>query len=540
MIHPAGVDISWVTTEAQEAEWNRRATAPAGRTLADLRPNLARRALRNISRPSIAPGLLAVQSSMRVLWRCVCGADFTGQVANATKTSVFVCTACRRTGKSRFEFEVAELLKALLATPVVMHHGNAGHQVDLYLPSFDLAVELDPYSSHLRRVESDKRRLEVHRATYPRVVRVREDPLPTIEGSLSVPRKAAAHLWATTIAVFVEPSGGHSLDERARHSALERANAAWEAGLVTPPSPSLADDAVLAAEFVANRTHPGRGPSWIAKGSGDTCLWRCGTCGREWETQVCSRTGRQKSSCPPCAVERRTEAAATAPAGRAVADRAPLLVNEFVENLSRPGFDLGRSFPRSLDRCRWRCSLCSREWEVSINSRYSSGHVGCPPCNQRRSLQARRESDTEKPSACWEAAFKALSAFVSREGHARVPHDHIEGGYPLGSWVHSQRKMRDRIPRARRNRLEALPGWVWNVTEALWERGFSALSVYVDRVGHAAPTVRHIEGGYPVGSWVVQQRTRRESLTADQRRRLEALPGWLWAASRGRRVSLAA
>lgn len=35
----------------------------------------------------------------------------------------------------------------------------------------------------------------------------------------------------------------------------------------------------------------------------------------------------------------------------------------------------------------------------------------------------------------WERHFAALEGFVAREGHARVPTDHVEAGLPLASWV---------------------------------------------------------------------------------------------------------
>jgi hypothetical protein len=59
-----------------------------------------------------------------------------------------------------------------------------------------------------------------------------------------------------------------------------------------------------------------------------------------------------------------------------------------------------------------------------------------------------------------------IQDYVSREGHARVPRDHIENDFRLGAWVKEQRSVyrETRVPDDRVARLEALPGWAWGTT----------------------------------------------------------------------------
>ena len=40
----------------------------------------------------------------------------------------------------------------------------------------------------------------------------------------------------------------------------------------------------------------------------------------------------------------------------------------------------------------------------------------------------------------------------------------ISDGYKLGQWVRIQRSKKDRMTAERREKLEALDGWVWKVT----------------------------------------------------------------------------
>jgi hypothetical protein len=64
----------------------------------------------------------------------------------------------------------------------------------------------------------------------------------------------------------------------------------------------------------------------------------------------------------------------------------------------------------------------------------------------------------------WEQHYTALEAFTARVGHARVPSEHLERDLKLGKWVIVQRQQHRKaaLDDTRTQRLEALPGWVWN------------------------------------------------------------------------------
>ena len=132
----------------------------------------------------------------------------------------------------------------------------------------------------------------------------------------------------------------------------------------------------------------------------------------------------------------------------------------------------------------------------------------------------------------WSLCVTALEAFVNRHGHSLIPVEHVTNdGLKLGAWAANQRANRARLSDDRRNDLENVDGWQWNINDARWHEGFARLRQYAKLRGNSRPVRGHVEDdGYALGSWVNSQRARREKLAPERRRLLESLPGWTWNA----------
>jgi superfamily II DNA or RNA helicase len=62
----------------------------------------------------------------------------------------------------------------------------------------------------------------------------------------------------------------------------------------------------------------------------------------------------------------------------------------------------------------------------------------------------------------WNAGYQALTVYVTQHGDARTPQRfETKDGYPLGSWVSTQRQQRESLSQDRIALLESLNGWSW-------------------------------------------------------------------------------
>jgi hypothetical protein len=96
----------------------------------------------------------------------------------------------------------------------------------------------------------------------------------------------------------------------------------------------------------------------------------------------------------------------------------------------------------------------------------------------------------------------------------------------LGTWVANQRHNKKAMSVERRRRLDAV-GFVWDPYGVEWEKNFALLKGFQSREGHCRVRRGHQEGGFKLGTWVVNQRIRKNALFAERKQRLNAI-GFIW------------
>jgi hypothetical protein len=130
--------------------------------------------------------------------------------------------------------------------------------------------------------------------------------------------------------------------------------------------------------------------------------------------------------------------------------------------------------------------------------------------------------------AAWEEMFAALVEYKNEYGDCDVPQswEKVEG---LGAWANRQRQLhkKGRLGEDRIERLEKI-GFVWNLSEARWEKMFAALIDYRNEYGDCdvPQSWSKIEG---LGQWVGIQRQsyRKGNLSEERIKRLEDI-GFHW------------
>jgi hypothetical protein len=112
----------------------------------------------------------------------------------------------------------------------------------------------------------------------------------------------------------------------------------------------------------------------------------------------------------------------------------------------------------------------------------------------------------------------------------RVPQLYkLSNGYRLGGWVFKQRQSRDTLSAERKARLDAL-GFDWDPFTTDWQEGFEHLRAYVQERGHCHVQLKYkSQDGYPLGSWVGNQRELQDTRSDAEKEQLNSL-GFIWNA----------
>lgn len=125
----------------------------------------------------------------------------------------------------------------------------------------------------------------------------------------------------------------------------------------------------------------------------------------------------------------------------------------------------------------------------------------------------------EQVTASWSFWFGLLEAFVERERHAKVRSNYkTADGYRLGGWVSNQRSLLSTgmLDQSRRARLDEI-GFVWDAFDDGWEKRFSELTEYKNKLGDCRVPFGWVEN-IELSLWVGTQRQDKKKGRIDSER----------------------
>ncbi|OBK16768.1 zinc-ribbon domain-containing protein [Mycobacterium asiaticum] len=325
-----------------------------------------------------------------VWWRCKFGHEWKAMVA--PRAVGIGCPKCSIIGTSERQTRL-ECELAAAGLPVVQDHppipveGRRPVRADIVMPSLHCIVEYDGSYYHAKKVRADRAQSAALEAAGWLVVRIREQPLPSIGGLEVVvtPTESIKSVAVKTLQLLAR--AGYSARHLARYvedKGLWGTDAAATA-LYKHRAVSLAtENPDLAAEFhptknadiTAGQVHPG---------SNTTFWWKCGACGHEWQQKVSIRA--RGHGCPPCGVERRVRLRALPTPGNSFADLFPEVAKQWHPTRNDLGPDEVAAASGKV--VWWRCAN-GHEWQAKVVVRRVHGRCRqCPP-SEGGSLRRRR------------------------------------------------------------------------------------------------------------------------------------------------------
>lgn len=348
-----------------------------GQSLADEYPELVKEWDYDIN--SELPNAYSSGSNEKVSWKCNFGHSWKATIFNRTG-NLSGCPYCK-SSTSKLEVYILTEMR-ILFDEVKWRHKIDGYECDIYIPDIKTGIEVDGAYWHDDKIERDKLKFKIFKEHDIRLLRVRDNSLPLINGEVILYDKNSKYIDLSCEVVQYLMNGQKKeaftnyLKNRVQIGIKE-----YKKILSLLPAPteqnSLFDVNVeLAKEWGFKKNSP-LTPLMFTANSEKKVFWNCNK-GHSWEAQIKNRHSRC-SGCPTCYKENAGEIVRNAilkKRGVAFGDKYPTLLKEWDYDLNeRSPFEVS---PGSSLKVNWKCKE-GHSWKSGIRSRTSKGY-GCPTC----------------------------------------------------------------------------------------------------------------------------------------------------------------
>lgn len=130
----------------------------------------------------------------------------------------------------------------------------------------------------------------------------------------------------------------------------------------------------------------------------------------------------------------------------------------------------------------------------------------------------------DKNADRWYENYNRVKSYYVEHGDVNVPCGYKTAeGVNLYAWLDRQRYKKAKLTAEQRELLSSL-GFSWETrSDERWEKNFQRLKRYKERQGDINIPVSYEEEGIKLGKWLSRQKSEKDRLTAEQRRKLEDL-----------------
>lgn len=329
------------------------------------------------------PSDFAPHSGKLVWWTCKKGHEWRAQISTRTKRGGTGCPMCWRHTSSP-EFRLLAELKVIFST-VDQRKKIGGVEVDIFLPSCNLAIEYDGWHWHrsAKQKERDLRKNEVISQKGIPLIRFRESPLPLLSandlqcsqrGILKPDVDRLVRLIAV-LSPSVEPGSIESYLSEPGFANEKR----YREYLTDLPEPSYEDSLLsqrrqIVEEFDYEKNWPLE-PRHLSRGSQELIWFKC-SFGHSWQTYPLTRTAGG-SNCPYCSgkfasIERNLETIF------------PSVAEEWHPTKNK-GVSPSDVLPYTNKKYWWLCRQ-GHEYEAVVSNR-TRRFSGCPVCSGQKVIE---------------------------------------------------------------------------------------------------------------------------------------------------------
>jgi very-short-patch-repair endonuclease len=359
-----------------------------GLTLADEFPDLVKEW--DFKKNEEHPEKYSSGSNQKASWKCSFGHSWVATIYNRAR-NLSGCPSCKASTSKLEVFLLTEMRG--LFKDVIWRHKINGYECDIYIPEIQTGIEVDGAFWHDDRLERDNLKIKVFKDNGVRLIRVRDELLPEIEGEVIIYNKKSLDidLSCEVVKYLLKINSEERLLSYVKNH-IQIGDKEYKKILSLLPSPtednSLSEiNQKLSQEWDYDKNSP-LTPLMFTPNSEKKVFWRCKD-GHSWEASIKNRHLRN-SGCPLCYANNRSEILRRGKLKKSsdtFGSVSPNLLLEwdYKKNKISP-FEVA---PKSSLKVWWICPE-SHEYQKTIKGKANGND--CPYCSSKKRSNSARNA----------------------------------------------------------------------------------------------------------------------------------------------------